>query len=122
MLYLGYTFRATDHAQRHLTELWQWMQIREPWFYHGLQMVRSSSWRTEHVAEADGTRLLIHHQVELDDESALVAYRRAIATKSQDPAWEARRVEQDLWYSIVARTIQSGPPVRMGFRHVLLGG
>lgn len=112
MQYLLYTFELTSHALDHLEEFWQWMKEREPWFYDRLPMVRNSSWRVEH-----GEALVrVHHCVTFDDRAALAAYRAAIAGRGRnDPAWESRRAEQDLWYRITARTEQCSPPVGMGF-------
>ncbi|MBL1115242.1 hypothetical protein JK364_22995 [Streptomyces sp. 110] len=111
MIYLGYTFEPTDYALVHLDAFWGWMQEREPWFYRNLDMVRGTSWRVEKTRAT----VRIHHLVEFDNETALAEYRSVIAEKAQkDPAWEMRRVEQDVWYRITARTIQMSPPVRMG--------
>jgi len=113
MLYLGYTFEPTDYALGRLDEFWNWMMKREPWFYRGLNMVRGTSWRVER----NESSIRIHHLVEFDNAASLTEYRRALAVKGiEDPAWEARRVEQDTWYTIVARTAYASPPVRMGIQ------
>jgi len=110
MLFLTYTFEPTSYARDRPEEMWEWMQQRERWFYEGLVMVRGVTWSVETAP------LRIHHFVEFDDEAALAAYRRALADKGRDRAWEARRVEQDTWYTITGKTIQYSPPVGMGFR------
>lgn len=109
MLYLSYSFEATDHAHAHPCDFWSWMADRAPWFYSGLTMVVGTSWRTE---SRPGS-LLIHHEVSFADEAGLAQYRAALAVRGRDPAWEQRRREQDRWYRIVARSVQSSPPVPM---------
>jgi hypothetical protein len=111
MLYLGYTFTPTPHARAHEAEFWDWMQQREPWFYSGLAMVRGTSWTMEISGPQAGS---IHHLVAFDDDTALARYRRALHDRAADPAWEARRVEQDQWYTITARTVHRSLPVAMG--------
>ncbi|MFC8670189.1 hypothetical protein [Streptomyces sp. NPDC057199] len=110
MLCLTYTFEPTSYARERPEEMWEWMQQRELWFYEGLAMVRGVTWSVE-----TAPILRIHHFVEFDDEAALAAYRRALADKGCDRAWEARRVEQDTWYTITGKSIQYPPPVGIGF-------
>ena len=112
MLYLGYTFEATEYAHGHLDVFWRWMEKREPWFYQDLEMVRCTMW---HVETRDSA-LHIHHYVEFDDEQELAEYRTAIAEKSADPSWEERRLQQNVWYRIIARSIYYSPPVALGFQ------
>ena len=52
-------------------------------------------------------------EVAFADERGLAAYRAALEAKGRDQAWEQRRREQDLWYNIVARSVQTSPPATM---------
>lgn len=108
-LYLAYSFETTDHAHTHPADFWSWMADRNLWFYSGLDMVLSTSWRIE---DQPGS-LLIHHEVAFADETGLAAYRAALAARGRDQAWEQRRCEQDRWYRIVARSVQISPPAPM---------
>lgn len=108
-LYLAYSFETTEHARSHLADFWSWMADRNLWFYSGLDMVLATSWRIE----TQPGSLLIHHEVAFADETGLAAYRAALQAKGLDQAWEQRRREQDLWYSIVARSVQTSPPAPM---------
>jgi hypothetical protein len=112
VLYLGYTFVRTPYAREHEAEFWQWMRERELWFYAGLTMVRGWTWTIELIGDqADA----IHHLVQFDGDPGLAAYRRVLhARAADDPAWEARRAEQDRWYTITARTVQRTLPAMMG--------
>ncbi|WP_369228530.1 hypothetical protein AB5J52_48680 (plasmid) [Streptomyces sp. R39] len=109
MLFLTYTFETTEYANTHPDHLWPWMSDRNAWFYEGLDMVLATRWRIQHR----GAGLLIHHEVAFADESALTRYRATLADRGRDPAWEQRRREQDRWYHIVARSVQTAPPVPM---------
>ncbi|MET9083184.1 hypothetical protein ABZX77_15020 [Streptomyces sp. NPDC004237] len=108
-LFLAYTFETTEHANAHPDRFWSWMEARNTWFYVDLNMVQSTSWRIQH--RPDG--VLIHHEVAFADESGLTAYRAALADRGRDPAWEQRRREQDRWYRIVSRSVQTSPPMPM---------
>ncbi|MEU5193710.1 hypothetical protein AB0G86_06550 [Streptomyces scabiei] len=108
-LYLAYSFDTTKHARSHLADFWSWMADRNRWFYSGLDMVLATNWRIE----TQPGSLLIHHEVAFADERGLAAYRAALEAKGRDQAWEQRRREQDLWYSIVARSVQTSPPATM---------
>lgn len=111
MIYLVYTLRPTPHAQANQAEFWTWVREREQWFYHGLDMVRGTDWYVRtigpevHCAE---------HFVAFADEAAWGEYRRAVSAKSRDPQWEARRVEQGVWYDILDARILTDPPVPLG--------
>ncbi|RNF81154.1 hypothetical protein EEJ42_47075 [Streptomyces botrytidirepellens] len=107
MLYLVYTFEATEYARRRLPEFWEWMRDRNEWFYAGLGMVQGTGWRIE----TSSSLLLIHHEVAFADDSGLAEYRAALAARGRDPAWEQRRLEQDRWYRIVRRGTHTSPPV-----------
>ncbi|MFI6283032.1 hypothetical protein [Streptomyces sp. NPDC050988] len=108
-LYLAYSFETTDHAHMYPADFWSWMADRNLWFYSGLDMVLATNWRIQ----IQPASLLIHHEVAFADETGLAAYRAALAAKGRDPAWEQRRREQDLWYRIVARSVQTSPPAPM---------
>ncbi|MDQ1031551.1 hypothetical protein QF035_009133 [Streptomyces umbrinus] len=113
MLYLEYTFKPTEHAHAHQAEFWRWMSEREPWFYADFRMVRGTSWRME----SSGTRPLIHHLVEFDDTNSIAEYRAAVAAKAkEDPLWEKKRMEQDLWYEIIGRSVQTSSLADLGFQ------
>ncbi|WP_405968949.1 hypothetical protein OG613_48570 (plasmid) [Streptomyces sp. NBC_00015] len=110
-LYLAYSFETTDHAHTNPADFWSWMADRNTWFYSGLNMILATSWRVE----TQPGNLLIHHEVAFADESGLAAYRAALAARGRDQAWEQRRREQDHWYRIVARSVQTSPPAAMAF-------
>jgi hypothetical protein len=112
VLYLGYIFAPTPYARAREAEFWEWMRLRQPWFYDGLGMVRETTWHREVTGPHAGS---IHHLVGFDDDAGLARYRRALRDRAEsDPAWEARRVEQDRWYVITARTVRRSLPVPMG--------
>ncbi|MEU3521745.1 hypothetical protein ABZ770_42065 [Streptomyces sp. NPDC006654] len=113
MLFLAYTFETTEHANAYPERFWPWMADRNAWFYEGLDTVVATSWRIEHRPEGP----LIHHEVAFADEAGLTGYRAALAARGRDLAWEQRRREQDRWYRIVSRSIQTSPPVPMAFPH-----
>lgn len=111
-MYLGYTFVRTPYAREHEEEFWQWMRERELWFYGGLTMVRGWTWTIELISDQEDA---IHYLFRFDGDPDLAAYRRVLhAHAVDDPAWEARRVEQDRWYIITARTVQRTLPAMMG--------
>ncbi|MGW6602249.1 hypothetical protein [Streptomyces sp. NPDC055036] len=107
MLYLAYTFEATDHTHAHQDAFWEWMSGRAAWFYDGLEMVLGISWRTE---TRPGS-LLVHHEVAFAGDAGLADYRAALAVRGRDQTWERRRREQDRWYRIVSRSLQTSPPL-----------
>ncbi|MFJ3763003.1 hypothetical protein [Streptomyces sp. NPDC090080] len=109
LLFLAYTFETTQHADTHPGDFWAWMADRNEWFYEGLTMVLDTRWRIEHQDNGQ----LIHHEVLFADESGLASYREALRIRSRDEAWERRRTSQDRWYRIVARSVQTSPPVSM---------
>lgn len=108
---LHYIFVPTAYAQDHQHSFWDWMTDREVWFYSGLTMVARTDWWIEAHGPHPGS---IHHLVEFSDDGALAAYRRALATRADDPAWERKRREQDRWYRIDTRLVLGALPVRMG--------
>jgi hypothetical protein len=108
-LYLAYSFETTDHAHTHLADFWEWMAARNLWFYDNLDMILATSWRIE----TQPASLLIHHEVAFADETGLAEYRAALTARGLDPAWEQRRRDQDRWYRIVARSVQTSPPALM---------
>jgi hypothetical protein len=112
VLYLGYSFVPTAYAREREDEFWQWMRDRERWFYTGLAMVCGWTWTIEVAGENAGA---IHHQVAFTGDTELTCYRRVLYQRAvDDPAWEARRTEQDRWYAITARTVQRTLPSMMG--------
>ncbi|MFJ8158375.1 hypothetical protein [Streptomyces sp. NPDC094468] len=117
LLFLAYTFQTTPHANAHPGDFWAWMADRNDWFYEGLTMVLDTRWRIEH----QGNGQLIHHEVLFADESGLASYREALRIRSRDEAWEQRRTSQDRWYRIVARSVQTSPPVPMTVGRHLAG-
>jgi hypothetical protein len=107
LLYLIYDLHLTPHARAHPDKFWAWAVEREPWFYEGLGMVEGTWW-LDYGA-------VVQHLVLLADHVALTRYREAIERKREDPAWEARRVSQDLWYSIPdGSRVAADPPVSLG--------
>jgi hypothetical protein len=107
LLYLIYDLHLTPHARAHPDEFWAWTVEREPWFYEGLAMVEGTWWLD--------FGSVVQHLVLLADQDALTRYREAIDRKRENPAWEARRVSQDLWYTIPdGSRVAADPPVSLG--------
>ena len=107
LLYLVYDLHLTPHATAHQDEFWAWVAHREPWYYDGLGMVEGTWWLDFGP--------VVQHMVLLADEAGLADYRAAVERKREDPAWEARRVSQDRWYTIPNDSrVAVDPPVSLG--------
>lgn len=107
MLHLVYVMRPTAKARGDLPAFWRWVREREDWFYHRLDMARDPRWLVRTVG-ADVHAL--EHSISFADEAAWGAYRQEVHRRAQDPAWERRRVEQDLWWEILeARLLNDAP-------------
>jgi hypothetical protein len=107
LLYLVYDLHLTLHARANREEFWAWAAEREPWFYDGLGMVEGTWWLDFGP--------VVQHLVLFADETAMTSYREAVDRKREDPVWEARRVSQDLWYTIPHGSRVAGdPPVLLG--------
>lgn len=107
MLHLVYVLRPSAHARGDLRAFWEWIRCRQTWFYEGLDMVKDLRWFVRTIG-VDVHAL--EHFVTFDDEAAWGAYRRALAARAQDPVWEQRRVEQDVWFDILEARILTDPP------------
>ena len=111
MIHLTYTFRPTAKARSDLSQFWSWTKDREGWFYGGLEMVLGTQW---YVRTIGVDVHCIDHIVSFADEAAWGAYRTELSRRGRSPEWEARRVEQDLWFEILSASILSDPPVQIG--------
>ncbi|MCT8998344.1 hypothetical protein [Chelativorans intermedius] len=109
MLHLVYTFRPTAHARTNLQAFWRWIGEREAWFYDGLDMARDSRWYVRTIGQDVHA---LEHFIAFEDEAAWGAYRREVARRSRDAAWERRRVEQDLWWEITEARLLNDAPVK----------
>jgi hypothetical protein len=107
LLYLVYDLHLTPHALGNREEFWAWVADREPWFFDGLGMVEGTWWLDFGP--------VVQHLVLFADESRLADYRAAVKLKREDPAWEARRRTQDLWYTVpTGSRVATDPPVSLG--------
>ncbi len=81
---------------------------RDTWFYDGLDMAERPRWFVR-VIGPDVHAL--EHVVSFADEAAWGCYRAAVASRSADPRWERRRVEQEEWWEIVEARMLSDAPL-----------
>ncbi|THJ46003.1 hypothetical protein E9536_40365 [Burkholderia sp. LS-044] len=109
MLHLVYILRPTSHARLNINAFWSWVSDRESWFYAGLEMAHDPRWYVRTIG-ADVHSL--EHIISFSDEAAWGAYRTEISVRSQDAAWERRRVEQELWWEILDARILTDAPIR----------
>ncbi|RFU39940.1 hypothetical protein DZF91_19820 [Actinomadura logoneensis] len=112
MLYLVYRLKLTPAAEADPRAFWNWAQEREKWFYEGLDTVLATRWTVRTVGSDVHT---LEHTVTFADEAAWGRYRRRLAERSHDPAWEERRTEQGTWWQILDAALHSDPPVALGF-------
>lgn len=107
MLHLVYVMRPTIKARGDLRAFWCWVREREDWFYDGLEMAHDPRWLVRTIGTEAHS---LEHSVSFADEAAWGAYRKEVHRRSQDPEWERRRVEQDLWWEILeARLLNDAP-------------
>jgi len=107
MLHLVYVMRPTIKARGDSRAFWRWVREREDWFYAGLEMAHDPRWLVRTIGTEAHS---LEHSVSFADEAAWGAYRQEVHRRSQDPEWERRRVEQDLWWEILeARLLNDAP-------------
>ncbi|QFZ19706.1 pyridoxamine 5'-phosphate oxidase family protein [Saccharothrix syringae] len=111
MLHLVYRIKPSPAAEQDPRAFWAWVQERERWFYDGLDTVVATRWRVRTVGEGVHT---LEHTVTFADEAAWGRYRREVAARGRDPAWERRRVEQGHWWTLLDAGLLSDPPVPVG--------
>jgi hypothetical protein len=112
MLYLVYRIKLTDAAERDPGGFWAWAADRERWFYDGLDTVLATTWRVRTIGVDVHT---IEHTVTFADEAAWGTYRRQVAERDRDPAWQARRVSQSHWWHLIEAVLLNDPPLPLGF-------
>lgn len=107
LLYLVYDLHLTPHALANREEFWAWVAEREPWFFDGMLMVEGTWWLDFGP--------VVQHMVLFADEAGLASYHAAVEQKRADPAWEARRATETLWYTTPAGArVAEDPPVSLG--------
>ncbi|WP_127598591.1 hypothetical protein [Nitratireductor alexandrii] len=109
MLHLVYILRPTAHARSNQKAFWAWVNEREDWFYCGLDMATDPRWYVRTIGPEVHS---IEHFISFEDEAAWGAYRKEVSRRSSDPAWERRRIEQDLWWEIIEGRLLNDAPVR----------
>ncbi|MFB7125433.1 hypothetical protein DR950_06715 [Kitasatospora xanthocidica] len=112
MLHLVYLIQPTPDAETDPHAFWEWVRARESWYYDGLDTVLRTRWAVRTVGAHVHT---IEHTVSFADEAGWGRYRRQVADRGRDPAWEHRRTEQTRWWTLLDATLLSDPPVPLGF-------
>ena len=107
MTYLVYTVRLTSASRADLVAFWSWVKELDAWFYKELPMVK----RVRRYSTAVGDINNMEIWQEFDDLRSYAAYVDKVAELRKDPAWEARRVEQEARWEFLGSRVLADAPV-----------